>query len=222
MKKFILFVLILCFALQTAVFAEEFKLTYTLDESGNAVVTGCTGFFGGTMTIPTSVDGHTIVAIADGAFKGLDNLFNLDIDAPITRIGENVCEDCTSLEELKLPHTVKYIGNRAFSNCNLPMVELGSSITEMGHYAFDYNEDIVFYVSEGSYAEVFVYEREYKYVSRHADGKEETVDIKHTRSVLAVLLAIVIAAAELFVLIMEAKKAKKAIKRPVFKSKRVR
>ncbi len=225
MKKLILLALVLCFALQTAVFAEEykeFKLNYTLDAEGNATVTGCENFLGGTMTIPESVDGHAIVAIADGAFKGIENLYNLDIDAFVTHIGENVCEDCINLAEVMFPPTVKYIGDRAFSNCNLAIVELGSSITEMGHYAFDYNEDIVFYVNEGSYADIFVMEREYKRVVRRDDGTVDTVDIKHTRRVLTLIFVLFVLALELFVLVTETKKAKKAVKKPLFTSKRIR
>ncbi len=226
--------------------AKPFEIVYTVDENGNATVTGGRYFEIGNITIPaTTPEGHPVVALADGAFKGYENVTEIKIcenlvsigkdvfadcprlesvmmdEAPIKTIGDGAFRGCGMLAEIGLPDTVEYIGNWAFAECDIFYVELSPSIKEMGHYAFDNNVDIEFQVQEGSYAELFVSDREYRYTVRKKDGSVEEVDVKRSRGIVSLACAVVIGAVELLALVY-AVNGNKSKKKPLYKSRLIK
>ncbi len=226
--------------------ARPFEITYTVDKDGNATVTGGKYFSVGNITIPlTTPEGHPVVAIADGAFRGYETVTEIKVcenvvsigkdvfadcprlesvsihEAPIKTIGDGAFANCPMLAEMTLPDTVEYIGNKAFSNCILSVTDVPPSVKEMGHYAFDYNPDAVFRVQEGSYAEQFFIDREYRYISIKKDGSEEQVDIARTKRIISAIMAVVIIATELFVAVYTASK-NKPVKKVLYKSRHIR
>lgn len=66
------------------------------------------------LTVPQTVDGHTVVAI-----------------------GERFLSSCTGVEEVLLPDTVKIIGADAFNGCaDLTTLNIPEAVTEIGERAF--------------------------------------------------------------------------------------
>lgn len=226
--------------------AADFEITYTVDEKGNATVTGGKNFVAGNITIPlTTPEGHPVVAIADGAFRGYPTVTEIKVcenvvsigkdvfadcprlesismgDAPVKTIGDGAFRGCKMLAEVTLPDTLEYVGNWAFAECILGYVDLSANIKEMGHYAFDNNPDIRFVVKKGSYAEVFVMDREYHYDAVGEDGAVTEHNVRRTKRIVSVVLAIVIVAAELFVAVASVDKYKKE-KKKLYKSRHIR
>lgn len=89
-------------------------MLYTSYSDGTAVLTGYRGE-ATELRLPDSVDGLTLVGIADQAFIG-----------------------CETLTTLMTGETLSRIGNEAFYGCSrLETVEIGSNVTEVGYYAFE-------------------------------------------------------------------------------------
>lgn len=87
------------------------------------------------VVFPTSLE-----QIGDYAFAWCYNkLTSVDLsNTQLQRISERAFSGCNNLENIKLPKTLEAIGNYAFEGCNKlsGILELGSSITRIGDYAF--------------------------------------------------------------------------------------
>ncbi len=85
---------------------------YSLDEDGNATITGYSGSVSA-LAIRGPIDGHKVVAIGNSAFEG------------------------TCLMNVTIPDTVTEIGGWAFSDCEkLSTVQLSNNLTKLGECAF--------------------------------------------------------------------------------------
>lgn len=109
--------------------------TYTTDDDGNATITGYNGKASG-LVIPSTIDGHTVVAIGDNVFKNNSRLKAVIIPDTVTEIGKSTFRS-SGLQTVSIPDTVAKIGNNAFRDCQgLTEIELPSSLTELGGMAF--------------------------------------------------------------------------------------
>ena len=72
----------------------------------------------GTITIPTSVNGYSVVAIGNYAFHRCYNIEVVNIPESVTSIGEQGLNDCTSLISIDIPASVTNIGYVAFAGCS--------------------------------------------------------------------------------------------------------
>lgn len=68
------------------------------------------------VTVPTSLDGKPVVAIADGAFKGNTEIISVTVKSGVRDIGASAFEDCISLATISLPDTITHIGEKAIYN----------------------------------------------------------------------------------------------------------
>lgn len=68
------------------------------------------------VTVPTTLDGKPVVAIADGAFKGNTELTTVTVKSGVRDIGASAFEDCTALSKITLPDTIIHIGEKAIYN----------------------------------------------------------------------------------------------------------
>ena len=89
---------------------------YSLDKDGNATITGYSGSVSA-LAIPQTIDGHKVVAIGEGAFKGTC-LVNVTIPDTVTEIECSAFQNCTSLSSVKLPSHLSYLGGFAFGYCS--------------------------------------------------------------------------------------------------------
>ena len=88
---------------------------YSLDEDGNATITGYSGSVSA-LAIPQTIDGHTVVAIGNVAFRG-SCLVNVTIPDTVTEIGASAFAGCKQLSTVQLSNKLTKLGELAFSDC---------------------------------------------------------------------------------------------------------
>ena len=71
----------------------------------------------GIVTIPATIDGYSVVAIADGAFKQINNLQQVIIPEGVKTLGEQAFYYSSNISAIELPASVTGIGYVAFGGC---------------------------------------------------------------------------------------------------------
>ena len=110
--------------------------------NGNeATVTRGNGFYGGDVTIPSTVTyrdkTYSVTAIGSRAFFGSNELTSVTIPNSVTTIGAEAFYWCESLTSVTIPDAVTSIGERAFYFCSdLTIVDIPSSVISIGDQAF--------------------------------------------------------------------------------------
>lgn len=69
------------------------------------------------LVIPETLDGKSVVAIGEAAFRTCNAITSLTIPASVKTIGAYAFEGCELLTEINVPATVKSIGVGAFKSC---------------------------------------------------------------------------------------------------------
>ncbi len=90
--------------------------TYTVSNN-EATITYVDASISGEISVPSSLDGYSVVAIEDKSFSYCSDLTNITIPDGITRIGKEAFLSCSSLTSITIPDSVTTIGDRAFYNC---------------------------------------------------------------------------------------------------------
>lgn len=82
-----------------------------------------TGYLGNDeiLVIPTSIDGYTVVEIADSAIKS-QTIKEVIISTSVTKIGWFAFSECNKLKAITIPSNVTKIGYSAFGNTNKGIV----------------------------------------------------------------------------------------------------
>ena len=108
--------------------ADALVFTYRLEED-SAIITGYSGE-ATLLTIPSELDGHPVVGIADRAFEG------------------------SEIAAIVLPEGLVSVGWFAFYNClDLVNITLPASVSTIGYAAFDGSPSVSVVCPSGSYAE---------------------------------------------------------------------
>ena len=129
------FVLLLFLVLTIAARAD---FTYTTS-GGNATITGYTGTPPADLTIPATLGGNTVTAIASDAFINNTVITSVTFAPPssVTTIGEGAFFGCGSLASVMIPTSVSVIGSGAFYYCvSLTGVTISAGVTSVGVCAF--------------------------------------------------------------------------------------
>ena len=108
-------------------------------EGGNVVITSFPETADGVVTLPESIGGKPVIAIADGAFDGASWLKELDCSAAtsLKSIGSAAFRYCTSLRKVTLPPNLTTVGANAFDMCgSLTDLVLPDTLATVGSNAF--------------------------------------------------------------------------------------
>ena len=82
------------------------------------------------LNIPASLDGYTVTALANNAFKNQTQLTVINIPNSIKTIGQYAFEDATNLKSITLPSTLESIWPGAFQGCTgLTSFRIGEKVT---------------------------------------------------------------------------------------------
>ena len=114
---------------------ESTPFAYTSDGSWVSI-TGYSGP-GGSVTIPSTLNGLPVTGIADSAFAGQQNITSISIPNGVTSIGSSAFNGCTGLTGITLPDSVISMGLNVFSGCpNLTNVSTSDGLkTFLSQYA---------------------------------------------------------------------------------------
>ena len=99
-----------------ALLPEEVKtsdMTFKLQRDRTYMLASYTGN-ADTVTIPASVEGTPVTAVASACFKGMTGLKKVEITDGVVKLGDEVFSGCTALAEVIIPGSVGAIGHSAF------------------------------------------------------------------------------------------------------------
>ena len=120
---------------------------YTLNSAGN-MITGCNYDLEGQVTIPSQINGQTIIGIAANAFENQTGLTHITLPGTVTTIGSNAFNGCTSLTTVSGMYSLQSIGAEAFKNCqSLASITIPLTVTTIGERAFTGCSDLNITVS---------------------------------------------------------------------------
>ena len=114
--------------------------TYKLNDDGSAIITRYSGS-AAALTIPSSLDGHTVKQIGSYAFGKNTTLTSVSIPETVTELEYSAFTGCTSLTAVTIPGGLTKagsLGNGAFSGCSaLTTVQFGSGLTSIPEALFE-------------------------------------------------------------------------------------
>lgn len=144
----------------------------------------------GKLIIPKKIKHYPVFRIKSAAFKGNDDIVNIDFGKSIKNIGESSFSRCKCIKEIQIPSNVKVIENEAFSQCsslvsvilsegvthisinafakceNLKEVYIPSSVRMIEKNAFKGCPDVVIYCIENSFAYKYAQENDIEFKLR--------------------------------------------------------
>ncbi len=129
--------------------------TYEVTD-GKATITGYTGTETN-VTVPGELDGYTVTAIGNSAFRGINTIRKVVLPETIVSIGD-LAFNCDNLANINLPNGINHIGDRAFLCSSLTYVNLPTSLTEISEGTFEACSELAYVriphniTSIGSYA----------------------------------------------------------------------
>jgi len=126
-----MFSLLLLLALPAVV---EAQFTYTIT-NGTITITGYTGY-GGTVSIPSTINGLPVTSIAGGAFQNCCRLTSLTIPNGVTYIGAYAFAWCCSLASVTIPNSLTSLADHVFFSTALTSVTIPYSVTNIESCAF--------------------------------------------------------------------------------------
>lgn len=114
--------------------------TYKLNDDGSAIITRYSGS-AAALTIPSSLDGHTVKQIGSYAFGKNTTLTSVSIPETVTELEYSAFTGCTSLTAVTIPSGLTKAGSPgsgAFSGCSaLTTVQFGSGLTSIPEALFE-------------------------------------------------------------------------------------
>ena len=104
------------------------------------------------LTVPETVDGETVTALAPGCFRDCEGLTTIVLPETITEIGEEAFAGCAELRGLYLPLGTESIGPDAFAGCiRMESVYIPATVTEVASGAFDDCVALLYLFYEGDF-----------------------------------------------------------------------
>lgn len=124
-----------------AVFADSSSsneaFEYEVNEDGESITITSYRGLGGSVKIPSDIDGKEVTGIGKAAFASCSQIEVLSIPVSVDKIDELAFSGCSKIKEISIPDEVVEIGKMAFANCtSLEIVNFGDKLQKVGDYAF--------------------------------------------------------------------------------------
>ena len=120
--------------------AESEDYYYTINEDGTATITGVSNPSFWQLEIPSEIDGHNVSCIGEGAFYNCTRLERVQLPNSIKSIDKAAFYNCKMLSEINFPSGLVSIGKAAFFNCEQLNALINCYASSIGDLAF-YNCD---------------------------------------------------------------------------------
>ncbi|MBR7062065.1 MAG: leucine-rich repeat protein, partial [Clostridia bacterium] len=134
-------------------FSAEFD--YEENGDGTCKITGRGGKTETELVIPSTINGLTVTAIGEGAFKECSDITSVTIPDTVTRIESWAFECCLSLRSVVIPDSVNEIGEGAFRVCsNLESITIPNGVTRISNVTFEECTVLTGVVIPGSVTEI--------------------------------------------------------------------
>ena len=91
---------------------------YSIGENGYITLNHASGISENGELNLDKMDGYTITAVADEAYKGSTELKSVTLSNNIVSLGRKCFADCDNLISLFIPSTIQYIADDAFDGCD--------------------------------------------------------------------------------------------------------
>ncbi len=174
LKKMISLLLLTSFCITLSVYAEEENDLYTdgifeYETRGTQVTITGVSDSQSVVTVPETIDGHSVTKIAKGAFSGLSevqkiilpdtvtdigdmcfayssSIQSVRLSGSISKINDGLFYQCPSLIGVTIPKGVTSIASKAFGMCeNLCSVSIPDTVNEIAEDAFSGSGNVKFY-----------------------------------------------------------------------------
>lgn len=89
------------------------------------------------VVVPEEIEGLTVTSIGDCAFYDCTTLNSIEIPDSVKSIGQRAFYNCTDLISVQIPNSVTNIEGGAFERCSsLVSIKIPDSVTNIGYWAF--------------------------------------------------------------------------------------
>ena len=146
MKKFLSFILsvVMLLSIMTlysvsslAQTSEDGLWNYKLNDDGTAEIVSFSYEDEKNVTIPSEIDGHTVVSIGNNVFYG-KNISSVSIPYGIKNIGDRAFAENRNLTSVVIPDSVETVGSEAFVECRgLESVTISKNLKRIGNLMFN-------------------------------------------------------------------------------------
>ncbi len=125
---------------------------YNVNDDSIVTITKYTGN-GGDVTIPSTIDGKSVMSIGGSAFYHCETLTGIDIPEGITQIGWGAFYGCKGLTSITIPNSVTYMGGDEFDYCtaleSITVNQNNSNYSSQNGVLFDKNKTKLITYPEG-------------------------------------------------------------------------
>ena len=114
----------------------------TESDGDSCVITRYNGFDEKLIIIPSQINGRKVIGIADEVFINCRNIEEVMFENGCEYIGNKAFYHCGHLEKIRLPKTIKEIGEYSFSGTAIKEIVLPPNVIALGWGVFSYCKEL--------------------------------------------------------------------------------